>query len=309
MLIGAIIMGLLTESTLLEPGSHTRTRLNKYEYILLTIIFLYGICGLYPFFEDEYEGGILVSIGVMITLMVCGIFIIGPLVELYESHKAIRFANSPEGLKEQEKQRQKQERKEQRELEIKAKKEEEINEYKSRVELLGSPTRKIQFHTDSKDSIYDDILFFDGSKTLLRFKNEIKYEDIFMYSLSINEVKVPKPIDPYEHYQHPNNQPAYITKTSTSNMVGRAVVGGLLTGGVGAVTGAVTAKKETYANPYYTQPTNSQAKISKYYYTVYVRLIDGTEIPFEFMNLKEKAERFTRELDYILKLNENNKKC
>jgi hypothetical protein len=38
-------------------------------------------------------------------------------------------------------------------------------------------------------------------------------------------------------------------------------------------------------------------------------LIDGTEIPFEFMNLKEKAERFTRELDYILKLNENNKKC
>jgi hypothetical protein len=309
MLIGAIIMGLLTESTLLEPGSHTRTRLNKYEYILLTIIFLYGICGLYPFFEDEYEGGILVSIGVMITLMVCGIFIIGPLMDLYESHKAIRFANSPEGLKKQEIERKRQERKEKRELEIKAKREEEINEYKSRIERLGCPTRGIQYRTDSKDSIYDDILFFDESKTILRFKTEIKYEDIFMYSLSINEVKVPKQIDPYETYQHLNNQPTYITKTSTSNMVGRAVVGGLLTGGVGAAVGAVTAKKETYANPYYTQPATNQAKDSTCHYTVYVRLIDGTEIPFEFMNLKEKAERFTRELDYILKLNENNKKC
>ena len=40
-----------------------------------------------------------------------------------------------------------------------------------------------------------------------------------------------------------------ITKTSTGNMIGRALVGGALLGGVGAVIGASTAKKETSINP------------------------------------------------------------
>lgn len=38
---------------------------------------------------------------------------------------------------------------------------------------------------------------------------------------------------------------SYETKTSTGNMAKRAVVGGVLTGGVGAVIGGATAKKET----------------------------------------------------------------
>ena len=42
-----------------------------------------------------------------------------------------------------------------------------------------------------------------------------------------------------------NNQMSYKTSTSTGSMLGRAVVGGVLTGGIGAVVGGVTAKKET----------------------------------------------------------------
>lgn len=42
-----------------------------------------------------------------------------------------------------------------------------------------------------------------------------------------------------------NNQMSYKTSTSTGSMLGRAVVGGVLTGGVGAVIGGATAKKET----------------------------------------------------------------
>lgn len=38
---------------------------------------------------------------------------------------------------------------------------------------------------------------------------------------------------------------SYETKTSTGNMAKRAVVGGVLTGGVGAVIGGATARKET----------------------------------------------------------------
>lgn len=37
----------------------------------------------------------------------------------------------------------------------------------------------------------------------------------------------------------------YVTKTNTGNMLGRAIVGGVLTGGVGAVIGAATASKDT----------------------------------------------------------------
>lgn len=40
----------------------------------------------------------------------------------------------------------------------------------------------------------------------------------------------------------------YETKTSTGNMAKRAVVGGVLTGGVGAVIGGTTAKKNTIVN-------------------------------------------------------------
>ncbi len=41
----------------------------------------------------------------------------------------------------------------------------------------------------------------------------------------------------------------YETKTSTGSMLGRAVVGGVLTGGVGSVIGGATAKKNTVAVP------------------------------------------------------------
>jgi hypothetical protein len=40
---------------------------------------------------------------------------------------------------------------------------------------------------------------------------------------------------------------SYETKTSTGNMAKRAIVGGVLTGGVGAVIGGATARKETTA--------------------------------------------------------------
>lgn len=41
---------------------------------------------------------------------------------------------------------------------------------------------------------------------------------------------------------------SYETKTNTGNMAKRAVVGGVLTGGVGAVIGGVTAKRDTIVN-------------------------------------------------------------
>ena len=62
------------------------------------------------------------------------------------------------------------------------------------------------------------------------------------------------------------------TKTSTGSMLCRAVVGGMLTGGLGAVAGAVTAKKETI-----TTPNQNQSKTTtsiKHNYMCYVNVND-----------------------------------
>lgn len=40
-----------------------------------------------------------------------------------------------------------------------------------------------------------------------------------------------------------------VTKTKTGSMIGRAVVGGVLTGGIGAIIGGATAKKESLVMP------------------------------------------------------------
>lgn len=60
------------------------------------------------------------------------------------------------------------------------------------------------------------------------------------------------------------------TTTNTGSMIGRAAVGGLLLGGVGALAGASTAKKETVSTPSTTQTSSSV----KHMYTVFLNLND-----------------------------------
>lgn len=55
------------------------------------------------------------------------------------------------------------------------------------------------------------------------------------------------------------------TKTSTGSMVGRAVVGGILTGGLGAVAGATTAKKNISID-------SASKTVTTHQYTIYVNI-------------------------------------
>ena len=60
------------------------------------------------------------------------------------------------------------------------------------------------------------------------------------------------------------------TKTSTGSMLGRAVVGGVLLGGVGALAGASTAKKETTTVP----TIGTSTSTTKHHYVLYLSLDD-----------------------------------
>lgn len=60
------------------------------------------------------------------------------------------------------------------------------------------------------------------------------------------------------------------TKTNTGNMVGRAVVGGVLAGGAGAIIGSTTASKDTTS----TSVVKQSADITRHDYTIWITVKD-----------------------------------
>jgi hypothetical protein len=79
------------------------------------------------------------------------------------------------------------------------------------------------------------ILICEDSKIVLINEEPYSFSDIMNIELVDNEKQI---------FQKQSST----TKVSTGNMLGRAVVGGVLLGGVGAIIGGATAKKETIIN-------------------------------------------------------------
>ena len=79
---------------------------------------------------------------------------------------------------------------------------------------------------------------FEQSKIVILSTEVIPFSKIIGYNLADNQVTISENV-------------GYESKTtiSTGSMLGRTVVGGVLTGGVGAVIGAATAKKNTVTTP------------------------------------------------------------
>lgn len=104
----------------------------------------------------------------------------------------------------------------------------------------GEPTLEINQGHNSWDFI---ILVFDQARKIVIHQNEYDYLDILDFSI--------------------NGQPSYKTKTSTSSMIGRGIVGGVLLGGVGALAGAATSKKDTTSEVHYYRITIYLKNIQK----------------------------------------------
>ena len=77
------------------------------------------------------------------------------------------------------------------------------------------------------------ILFFEESKTVVINNSPLRFEDIISCELKDNETIIGQ---------------SSVTKTSTGSILGRAVVGGILGGGIGAVIGGLTAKQNTVSD-------------------------------------------------------------
>lgn len=117
-----------------------------------------------------------------------------------------------------------------------------IEAYHAEIEALettyGKPVAVIPVthRLEDKYSISNHLYIYEQSKTVLVYGQPIPFDKILTYSLSDNQQVISTTSGTGE------------TSTSTGSMVGRALVGGVLLGGVGALAGATTAKKDTEIN-------------------------------------------------------------
>ena len=102
----------------------------------------------------------------------------------------------------------------------------------SRKELVskyGEPDKTIVF---DEFNLQKEIIVFGKTNRIWLLGKDLLMSDILSCTFSESQRTV-------------KGNVSYQTKTSTGNMTKRAIVGGVLTGGVGAVVGGATARKET----------------------------------------------------------------
>lgn len=93
------------------------------------------------------------------------------------------------------------------------------------IEKYGEPNKTINEHALWGGTA---VYVYESQKLIVIDDIEYRFEDIIDFSLNGNQ--------------------SYKMSTSTANMIGRSVAGGLLFGGVGALAGAATATKKISPN-------------------------------------------------------------
>lgn len=187
---------------------------------------------------------------------------------------------------------QKKEDEEKKEKEEQLKKEEEYrlklaeqkeverkNRYDMLIEKMSSPNKIIEYD-------YDHYIMVNESTSQIMLNEHIyNFKDIINYAMSDNATVIQK---------HSGGEITSTSSTDTGSMLGRAVVGGVLAGGVGAAIGGSTAKRETTSSVAPTTTTSST--IHDYLIAVTVNSLSN---PIERLKLGEDG-RNTNEICALL---------
>lgn len=146
----------------------------------------------------------------------------------------------------------------------------------------------VKYNTDSIES---HIYVYDKSSMLILLGEEIPYNKIVGCSLvEVPEVTKKAVTEMTEET---------VSKTSTGSMLGRALVGGVLLGPVGAVVGGVTAKRKTEATPVYKTVYKDEVKI-KYVVQITVNDLNNPVRSVMFGSRKEEALHLESMLNLII---------
>ncbi|MDD4429180.1 MAG: hypothetical protein PHG64_12445 [Paludibacter sp.] len=173
-------------------------------------------------------------------------------------------------------------RMEEQELERKRRMEEEELKKQQKIEketLYGPLTREIAGY-----SSLPVIELYDEKDVIFIGDRELKYKMILGYNLDDNTQTIT---------QGGNMQ----AKTSTGSMLGRGIVGGVLLGGVGALAGAATAKKNIQ--------TDARVTTTRHSYKVHIYIASPTDplLTIECGAYNNYARDLAATLNYIIHKN------
>ena len=132
------------------------------------------------------------------------------------------------------------------------------------------------------------VLIFEKSSIIIINSKEYKFSDILGCSL----------VD--DATSETITTSAGTAKTSTGSMLGRAVVGGVLTGGLGAVAGAATAKKNISDNA-----TSQTTTTHKYTLYINVNSLQEPTIALKIGDNVSKAQKLAGAINVIIERNKN----
>ena len=147
-----------------------------------------------------------------------------------------------------------------------------VEDMKELSNKYGPITRAISYelYDSNLNKHYEDIVIYEKAKKIIFGKTEYNFEDIFSCSIyDENKKDIP---------------PSQVTRTDTGSMLGRAAVGGLTLGVVGAVIGAMTAKTESISS------SSSFDFNASYVLKIGVKSLDNPLITLKFGYNKSKAE-------------------
>lgn len=134
----------------------------------------------------------------------------------------------------------------------------------------------------------NQILVFEDSSIIVINEKEYDFSDIIGYNITDDKKEI-------------ISSQKSVTKTSTGNMIGRAVVGGVLLGGIGALAGAATAKKKTITN---TQPSKIQ---HDYSINININSLSTPNVCIRLGANETGMKNAVNLLNVIIKRNENSK--
>lgn len=179
----------------------------------------------------------------------------------------------------------------QRKYEEKAQQEAQKNKelYDSLISRYGECTVSINWKdwkTRPNDNLDKFVLIFEEPKIIIIKSKEYKFSDILGYSLEDNAINETTTFSEGD------------AKASTGSMLGRAAVGGLLTGGLGAVAGAVTAKKNISTDSVSTTKTTHN-------YIMYINVnnLQDPVITLCIGNMSGNAQKLASVLNIIIERN------
>lgn len=237
-------------------------RSHNYKILFTLFFIVFIILDIYPFISqfayDNYEGGVLVT---FMVLIIIGVWIY-LLVDVLKYDLQNYYNNC---LIEYE---AKEEEKEQ--------KEKQLNLLK---EKYGDNLIQIKFNNDS-------LIVSEKNQCAVILGKEYNFSDIIGCTL-------------YDNVQNKTITTSEgKAKTSTGNMIGRAVIGGVLTGGLGAVAGAATAKKNI------TTISTSQT-ITTHDYTIFVNInsLSNPTLSLKIGNDYYKTNKIINLLNVIVEQN------